>query len=126
MKTKVSFVLALLLALNLLTRSGRAQPGCYDFGSTPVAATWEASYVPLGCTYLPHWPHSSWPQWHLYTPAHRRPGPHVGYNPGDARQLPRVLVTYRCTGFLFVPVMIDRVRFLGYVVDQPEYKCKQD
>ncbi len=115
--------ITLLFFLLLLGTASRAQIGCYNFGSTPVAAGWEASAVPLGC---PLAPQSQWPQWHLFTPGHRKPTPHIGYDPGDARELPRVLITYRCTGFLFVPVVIDRVRFLGYVVDQPEYECAID
>lgn len=95
-----------------------SQTPCWDFGSTPKPATLEASALPLGCGYAP-----SWPQWHLFTPAHRAPTPHVGFNPGQARMFPRILVTYRCTGLVFAPIAIDRVRTLGYVIDQPEYAC---
>lgn len=111
----------LLLVPALLTPAARAQLPCYDFGSTPVPASWERSVVPLGCPFAPQWP-----QWHLFTPGHRRPTPHVGYNPGDAHPLPRVLVTWRCTGFLFVPAVVDRVRYMGYVVDQDEHECAVD
>jgi len=54
------------------------------------------------------------------------PCTHVGFNPGDARELPRVIVIYRCTGFLFVPVVVSRVRSMGFVIDQPEYPCWDD
>ena len=118
---KTTAVFALLLATAVLATAAPAQTGCYNFGSTPVAARWEASAVPLGCSLAP-----TWPQWHLFTPGHRAPGPHLGYNPGNAHRLPRILVTYRCTGFLFVPVVIHRVRLMGFVVDQPEIECAID
>lgn len=95
-----------------------AQTTCFDFGSVPVAASWQASPSSLGCGTLPNWP-----QWHLFTPAHRAPAPHVGFAPRDARELPRILVHYRCTGLLLIPVVVDRVRYMGYVIDQPEVPC---
>ncbi|MEO6597653.1 MAG: hypothetical protein ABIP94_23155 [Planctomycetota bacterium] len=97
---------------------GLAQSTCYHFGSTPMAATWEASPGLLDCAAAP-----SWPQWHLFTPAHRAPGPHQGFNPGNAQARPRVLIAYRCTGFLLVPVVPVHIRWMGYVIDQPEIAC---
>ena len=108
-------ILAAVLAAGAETR---AQTACYDSGSMPVAARWQPGPTALGCSWA-----SQWPRWHLFTPSHRAPMPHPGFNPGDARELPSVLVVYRCTGFLLVPVVVDRVRFLGYVIDQPEYPC---
>ncbi len=118
MKTILVLVLA-LCATTLFAANGNAQSTCYDFGSTPVGSTWEASAWPLGCAHAP-----SWPEWRLFTPGHRAPGPHPGFNPGQARRLPRVIVTYRCTGLFFLPVAIHRVRIMGFVTDQPEYACE--
>lgn len=95
-----------------------AQAWCPDFGSSPVAATVTASPLPLRCAFG-----TNWPQWHLLTPGHRTPTPHVGFRPGDARALPRLLVRYRCTGFLFAPVVPSGVALSGYVIDQPERPC---
>ncbi|HEX6810143.1 MAG TPA: hypothetical protein VF384_00845 [Planctomycetota bacterium] len=95
-----------------------AQATCADFGSTPVAATFEAGPIPLGCTGAPHWP-----SWHLFTPAHRAPSPHPGFHPGSASPRPRVIVVYRCTGFLLLPVVPVGVHTMGYVIDQPEIAC---
>ncbi len=95
-----------------------AQTTCYHQGSTPVTASWEASPLPLGCTGAP-----TWPAWHLFTPAHRAPAPHQGFNPGDATQWPRVIVVYQCTGFLLLPVVPVHIRTLGYVIDRPEMAC---
>lgn len=91
---------------------------CFDFGSTPVAANLQAGppLAPCGTT-------AGWPAWHLLTPPHRAPTPHPGFAPGNARELPRLLVAYRCTGFLLVPVVPVRVRTMGYVIDQPEHPC---
>lgn len=121
---------AALVAAGILAfaASARAQTTCFDFGSVPVAASWQASPQSLGCGALPSWPQSGWPQsgwpqWHLFTPPHRAPAPHVGFAPLDARELPRILIHYRCTGFLLIPVVVDRVRYMGYVIDQPEVPC---
>lgn len=95
-----------------------AQAVCYNFGSTPVAAHVDPAPVALACPYAPNWP-----QWHLLTPPHRMPTQHIGFNPGDAWQRPALLVTWRCTNFLFVPVAVARVRLMGYVVDQREFAC---
>lgn len=111
-------VLAAALAA-ALARPTTAQTTCWDFGSTPIAASLEASPVPLGCARA-----GSWPAWHLLTPPHRAPAPHVGFNPGDVRVFPRILVVYRCTGLVFAPVAVDRVVVSGYVFDQPEFACR--
>jgi hypothetical protein len=113
-----SRLLALLpLALGLTVCAPRAQQ-CVDFGSTPMPATWTAAPVLLGCQGAPNWP-----QWHLYTPPHRAPTPHPGYRPTTVRQLRALLVPYRCTGLLFAPVVMERVRGMGYVVDMAEEPC---
>ena len=101
-----------------LTASNPAQSPCYHFGSVPMPAKWERGPTQLACPQAP-----GWPEWHLFTPAHRAPAVHAGFNPGNAVELPRLIVTYRCTGFLLVPVVIDRVRTMGYVTDQPEIAC---
>ncbi|MCK5944584.1 MAG: hypothetical protein KAI24_21530 [Planctomycetes bacterium] len=113
--------LLLLWAIGLLCAPATAQP-CYDFGSTPTRASWTAAPVALGCAAAPPW--SQWPQWHLYTPAHRAPGPHVGFRPLTPRAIGALLIPYRCTGLLFAPVLVGRVRTLGYVVDMPETVCR--
>lgn len=105
-------------AVLLLTQPGNAQTGCSNFGSAPVAASIESSPIRLGCAAEP-----TWPTWHLFTPAHRQPGPHVGFDPGNAIPLPRVLVAWYCTGFLLLPVVPLHVRTIGYVIDQPEHAC---
>ncbi|MBL9078111.1 MAG: hypothetical protein JNL08_11440 [Planctomycetes bacterium] len=111
-------ILAALIGSSLLAPVAVAQGGCPDFGSTPVAASITASPLPMGCAGAPTWPH-----WHLFTPGHRAPGPHAGFTPGHAHALPRLLVRYRCTGLLLVPVVPDGVRVMGYVIDQPEFAC---
>lgn len=110
------FAIASLLALTHNTAT--AQTTCYHFGSTPRAATLEPSPFALGCFGA-----TQWPSWHLWTPAHRAPGPHHGFAPGDASELPRWLVHWRCTGWLLLPVVPDQVRTMGYVIDQPELPC---
>ena len=113
---RLSCWLFLLLAATPRPACLRAQ--CFHFGSTPIAATWEAGPIPLGCNGAP-----TWPSWHLFTPAHRAPSPHAGFNPGSATPRPRVIVLYRCTGFLLLPVVPVHVRTMGYVIDQPEIAC---
>jgi hypothetical protein len=105
---------ALLLAILLLPLAAQ----CPNQGSTPVAANWQASPIALGCTAA-----ANWPQWHLFTPAHDAPAPHLGFWPGNARSLPRVLVAWRCTGYLLVPVAPWRVTTMGFVLDRPESPC---
>jgi len=95
-----------------------AAQSCVDFGSTPMPSTWTAAPVLLGCPGAPNWP-----QWHLYTPPHRAPTPHVGFRPGAVRELRALLVPYQCTGLLFAPVVLLRVRAMGYVVDMEELAC---
>lgn len=102
----------------LLCAAAAAQSACPDFGSTPTPATALPSPVALGCPTAPRWP-----QWHLLTPPHRAPTPHLGHRPGTARPLPAVLVRYRCTGWLLVPVVPAGVRTMGYVIDMPEWPC---
>ncbi|MFY9345842.1 MAG: hypothetical protein WAT39_25345 [Planctomycetota bacterium] len=91
---------------------------CWGQGSVPVAASIEPGPLLLGCAASP-----GWPQWHLFTPAHRAPAPHPGFNPGDATARSRLLVAYRCTGFLLVPVVPVRITVMGYVLDRDEIAC---
>lgn len=95
----------------------RAQ-GCFDFGSTPVPGAATCGPLLPACPGAP-----GWPAFHLWTPPHREPAPHPGFAPGDAHELPRWIVTWRCTGFLVVPVVPVQVRTMGYVIDQPEFPC---
>jgi hypothetical protein len=111
------FLRTSLLSCFLLAAVGRAQT-CFHQGSMPQAAAVEAAPFLLGCAAAP-----SWPAWHLYTPAHRAPAPHFGFAPGQATARDRWIVTYRCTGWLFAPVLPDSIRRLGYVIDQPEFPC---
>ena len=111
-------LLPLLAAIQALAAAAPAQGTCYHFGSTPQPAQLEASPFPLGCPGA-----TQWPSWHLWTPAHREPGPHQGFAPGNASELPRWLVHWRCTGWLLLPVVPDRLRTMGYVIDQPEMPC---
>jgi hypothetical protein len=106
--TTTSFLLTSLLAAQT----------CPDQGSQLVAATWSPSPLALGCAGAP-----AWPQWHAFTPAHRAPVPHAGFRPGTACALPRLLVTWRCTGFLLVPVVPTGLVVSGYVIDRPEHDC---
>jgi hypothetical protein len=106
------------LTSTLLLATGLVAQPCPDFGSTLVAGSWTWSPLPLGCAGAP-----TWPMWQLYTPPHRAPTAHPGFRPGNAHALPRLLIAYRCTGFLFAPVVPVQVRFSGYVIDQPEYAC---
>lgn len=95
-----------------------AQSPCYGFGSVPTPSSWQAGPPLQSCPFAPNHP-----AWRLYTPGHRAPAPHPGFNPGDAWPLPRVIVTYRCTGLLLVPIVPSRIRTMGYVIDQPEMPC---
>jgi len=107
----------LLVVFTLLAAATVAQT-CSGHGSMPVAASWENSPVTLGCAAAPHWP-----AWHLFTPAHRAPVARPGFDPGPAQALPRVLVAWRCTGWLLLPVVPASVRTTGYVIDRPEIAC---
>jgi hypothetical protein len=107
----------LLLAASLLAASVHAQLPCWNQGSDLLPAAWEAGPV-LGCAASP-----AWPYWHLYTPEHRAVVSRPGYRQGEARELPRLLVHYRCTGFWLVPVVIDRVRVMGQVLDVAQEAC---
>jgi hypothetical protein len=72
----------------------------------------------LACAAAPGWPH-----WHLFTPAHRAVVPRTGWQQGDARALPRLLVRWRCTGSLLLPVVPAGIRTMGYVLDVAESPC---
>lgn len=91
---------------------------CWHQGSVPMPAQVDVAPTTLGCAGAAQWPH-----WHLFTPAHREPAPHAGFNPGNAQALPCVLVSWRCTGWLLVPVLPAGVQTMGYVVDRPEHAC---
>jgi len=95
-----------------------AQPACFHFGSHFVPAAVVAAPMTLGCAGAP-----DWPAWHLLVPAHHEPGPHQGFAPGNATARPCLLVAWRCTGFLLLPVLPWRVTTNGYVIDQPETPC---
>ncbi len=107
-----------IVLLSMLTLQASLAAQCPNQGSVPVAASWQASPLALGCAADP-----GWPQWHLYTPAHRAPAPHMGFRPGDVTSRPRLLVAWRCTGYLFVPVVPWRITTMGFVLDRPETPC---
>lgn len=109
---------ASLSCLFLLLATALPAQQCFDFGSQPVPQQWQASPFLLGCPAAP-----TWPMWHLLTPAHDAPTPHPGFAPGDAHARPRLLIHYRCTGWLLLPVLPRSVRRSGYVIHQPEYPC---
>lgn len=90
---------------------------CYDRGSALVTAFWESG-PDMGCAQAP-----GWPWWHMWTPEHRVLVPKPGYRPGDTRSRPRILVAYRCTGWLLLPVVVDRVRVMGQVLDTEDRAC---
>jgi hypothetical protein len=92
---------------------------CPNFGSQRVPASWTAAPVSLPCPGV-----STWPAWRLRTPRHRAPTPHAGYRPLVARERPALLFQYACTGLVFAPVVLIRVRAMGYVVDMPEVSCR--
>ena len=95
-----------------------AQSSCPGYGSTYVAARAQPSPLPLGCARA-----TIWPMWHLLLPPHRAPAAHRDHRPGHARALPTLIVTYRCTGWLLLPVVPTGVRTMGYVIDQAEHAC---
>ncbi|GAB4137882.1 MAG: hypothetical protein Fur0037_03300 [Planctomycetota bacterium] len=90
---------------------------CLQQGSEMVGAQIESGPL-LGCSAAP-----SWPYWHLVTPPHRAVVPKSGFTQGTARMLPRLFVHWRCTGFLLLPVLPDRIRTMGYVFDVEEVPC---
>ena len=105
----------------LLTGLGgllRGQAPCFHFGSHFVPAAVVAAPMTLGCAGAP-----DWPAWHLLVPSHHEPGPHQGFAPGNATARPCLLVAWRCTGLLLLPVLPWRVTTNGYVIDQPETPC---
>lgn len=104
-----------LILVCCLFAAARGQ--CPDQGSHLVAATIEAG-PDLGCARAP-----GWPFWHLWTPPHRAVIDAPGMQQGDARAAPRILVRWRCTGFLLVPVAIAEVRTMGYVLDVAAVPC---
>jgi hypothetical protein len=117
LRTHPAFAVGTLLAALVISSRAIAQ-ACSNQGSTPIAASLEASPLYLGCTGA-----GQWPQWHLLTPAHRAPVPHAGFDPGDATARPRLLVAWRCTGWLLVPVLPSHVTVMGYVLDRAEFAC---
>ena len=106
-----------VLCLSTALAPARAQ-SCPDQGSVPTPARIDPSPLPLACATAP-----GWPQWHLFTPYHREPVPHPGFTPGDATAQPRILVAWKCTGWLLVPVVPWRVTTMGYVLDRSEAPC---
>ena len=109
---------AVSLAVTGLVPAQAAAQNCPGQGSLPRAAQWDAAPFALGCAHAP-----SWPSWHLWTPPHREPAPRPGFAPGDAAALPRWFVTWRCTGWLLLPVAPQSLATMGYVLDRPEWPC---
>jgi hypothetical protein len=91
--------------------------GCDDRGSATLAAGWEAG-PPLSC---PHDP--SAPAFRLFTPSHRAVVRRPGYQLGEARVRWQWIVRYRCTGWWFLPVVVQEVRAYGVVLDVAEHPC---
>ena len=112
-----AFFAACLAVTGLVPTRALAQ-NCPGQGSLPRAAQWDAAPFALGCAHAP-----SWPSWHLWTPPHREPAPRPGFAPGDACALPRLFVTWRCTGWLLWPVAPQSLATMGYVLDRPEWPC---
>jgi hypothetical protein len=113
----VRSLLLLLASLTAPAPRGPAQ-SCPDYGSVPVAATWTPAPVALGCPGA-----LTWPQWHLFTPRYRALAPKTGYRPGATSLEPALLVPYACTGLLFAPVRLGRIRAMGFVVDTAQAIC---
>jgi hypothetical protein len=110
---------ASLSCLFLLLATALPAQQCSDFGSQPVPQQFESSPFLLGCPAAP-----TWPMWHLLTPAHDAPAPHVGFSPGDADARPRLLVDVALHGLvLLLPVLPSACTTNGYVIDQPETPC---
>lgn len=107
---------AFLFLLAGATAAARAQH-CPNQGTQLRAATVESGPA-LGCAGA-----SAAPSWHLLVPPHRAVVPKVGFRQGDARAVPRLLVRYRCTGWLLFPVALDGVAVSGYVLDVDEAPC---
>jgi len=110
------FAAALLFAAASPSQQS-SQDACANFGGHPTPSRCTVSPFEQDCGGSPT------PLWRLFAPAHRAPGPRTGHEPGDARPLPCLLVTYRCTGLWWLPSVPDRVRTMGYVVDQPDRAC---
>lgn len=108
---------SILCGLFLCAGLAPAQIPCHDQGSQLVPMSLDSG-PRLGCARAP-----SWPYWHLLTLPHREVVPKPGYRQGTARQVPRLFVHYRCTGWLLLPVVIDQVRTMGYVLDVAEQRC---
>ncbi len=111
------FVVAAFAALAFALLPIAAQSPCPDFGGHFTAGGWQPAPFSQSCG------NSTAPLWRLYTPPHRAPGPRPGHRPRDAHALPRFLVTYRCTGLWWLPFVPDRIRVMGYVVDQADQPC---
>ncbi|MCA8964772.1 MAG: hypothetical protein KDC48_07790 [Planctomycetes bacterium] len=111
------FVLPTLAALVLADDGLVAQSPCPGFGGHAAPGTWAPAPFSQTCG------NTAAPLWRLYTPPHRAPGPRPGYRPLQARALPRLLVTYRCTGLWWLPFVPDRIRVMGYVIDQADVPC---
>lgn len=99
--------------------SGAAAQWCPNLGTQRAAASWQAAPVALGCPGAP-----AWPQWHLFTPPHRAPTPRAGFRPRSSRERRALLFQYRCTGLIFAPIALVRVRTMGYVVHMQAESCR--
>lgn len=111
-------LLSLLAILPVLAApSVHGQVRCAHQGSEPRSL--EVQTGPrLSCAGAPHWP-----AWHYMLPAHRAVVPKPGFHQGEARAFPCVILQWRCTGWLLVPVAPLAVRTLGYVLDVAETPC---
>ena len=94
-----------------------AQIACPGQGTELIGGTIEFG-PDMNCPRAP-----GWPWWHLYTPPHRAVVRKPGWQQGPAHAFGRVLLQWRCTGFLLVPVVPDRLRLLGYVMDVAQDAC---
>lgn len=91
---------------------------CPDQGSMLQPARLEAG-PEQHCSGAPGWPH-----WHLYTPPFRAVVPRRGMQQGPVRAVPRLLLRWRCTGYLLLPVVIAQVRTMGFELDVAEEACR--
>ena len=112
-KTKLWAVLALATV-----PLAPAPAPCTNEGSRRVAGRLEPGGR-LGCELAPRAA-----AWWLYTPPHRETVPRPGHTFLRARQVPRLLLVYRCTEWWLRPVVLREVRTQGYVFDVTTAKCR--
>ncbi len=90
-------------------------PSCPDQGARLVHGFWEEG-PPLPC--------GGEPAWRLYTPPHREVVERIGYRQGRAREVPRILIRYQCTGLSIWPRRLAEIKTLGYVLDVSQRRCR--